>query len=151
MINVVQEIVDKLRTVYPSAQYDIYTERIEQGFSAPCFSIRQLRADVTPYPSGLHEIVQHMDVRFFPSDSRPQEQCREIAQMAHGKPAREHSLVGNYRRGAALLRGLPAVCPGGPGRYSDGEFADYRRNGDLTWQSNAKQRQEHRRSPAHSS
>ena len=37
MINVVQEIVDKLRTVYPSAQYDIYTERIEQGFSAPCF------------------------------------------------------------------------------------------------------------------
>ena len=65
MINVVQEIVDKLRTVYPSAQYDIYTERIEQGFSAPCFSIRQLRADVTPYPSGLHEIVQHMDVRFF--------------------------------------------------------------------------------------
>lgn len=67
MINVVQEIVDKLRTVYPPAQYDIYTERIEQGFSAPCFSIRQLRADVTPYPSGLHEIVQHMDVRFFPS------------------------------------------------------------------------------------
>ena len=49
MINVVQEIVDKLRTVYPSEQYDIYTERIEQGFSAPCFSIRQLRADVTPY------------------------------------------------------------------------------------------------------
>ena len=46
MINVVQEIVDKLRTVYPSAQYDIYTERIGQGFSAPCFSIRQLRADV---------------------------------------------------------------------------------------------------------
>ena len=37
MINVVQEIVDKLRMVYPSAQYDIYTERIEQGFSAPCF------------------------------------------------------------------------------------------------------------------
>ena len=81
MINVVQEIVDKLRTVYPSAQYDIYTERIEQGFSAPCFSIRQLRADVTPYPSGLHEIVQHMDVRFFPSDGRPQEQCRETALM----------------------------------------------------------------------
>ena len=53
MINVVQEIVDKLRSVYPSAQYDIYTERIEQGFSAPCFSIRQLRADVTPYPSGV--------------------------------------------------------------------------------------------------
>ena len=79
MINVVQEIVDKLRTVYPSAQYDVYTERIEQGFSAPCFSIRQLRADVTPYPSGLHEIVQHMDVLFFPSDGRPQEQCREIA------------------------------------------------------------------------
>lgn len=24
MINTVQEIVDKLRTVYPSAQYDIY-------------------------------------------------------------------------------------------------------------------------------
>ncbi|MFQ9128348.1 MAG: DUF6838 family protein [Butyricicoccaceae bacterium] len=50
MINVVQEIVDKLRTVYPSARYDIYTEHIEQGFSVPCFSIRQLRADVTPYP-----------------------------------------------------------------------------------------------------
>ena len=80
MINTVQEIVDRLRTVYPSAQYDIYTECIEQGFSAPCFSIRQLRADVTPYPSGWQEIVQHFDVRFFPSESRPQEQCREAAQ-----------------------------------------------------------------------
>ena len=145
MINVVQEIVDKLRTVYPSAQYDIYTECIEQGFSAPCFSIRQLRADVTPYPSGLHEIVQHMDVRFFPSDGRPQEQCRETAQT------REQFLVGNYRRGAAFLRGLPAVRTGGPGRYSDGEFADRRRNGERKWQLNAKPRQEHRRLPAHSS
>ena len=51
MINVVQEIVDKLRTVYPSAQYDIYTERIEQGFSAPCFSIRQLRHAVPVRPA----------------------------------------------------------------------------------------------------
>ena len=143
MINVVQEIVDKLRTVYPSAQYDIYTERIEQGFSAPCFSIRQLRADVTPYPSGWQEIVQHFDVRFFPSESRPQEQCRETAQTL--------TLLGNYRRGAAFLRGLPAVCPGSPGRYSDGEFADYRRNGERKWQLNAKTRQEHRRLPAHSS
>ena len=95
MINVVQEIVDKLRTVYPSAQYDIYTERIEQGFSAPCFSIRQLRADVTPYPSGLHEIVQHMDVRFFPSDSRPQEQCRETAQTLTLLLRRTESLRGS--------------------------------------------------------
>ena len=135
MINVVQEIVDKLRTVYPSAQYDIYTERIEQGFSAPCFSIRQLRADVTPYPSGLHEIVQHMDVRFFPSSAGAVPRDRtdaHAAAAAHGEPAREQSLVGNYRRGAAFLRGLPAVCPGSPGRYSDGEFADHRRNGGLT-------------------
>ena len=95
MINVVQEIVDKLRTVYPSAQYDIYTERIEQGFSAPCFSIRQLRADVTPYPSGLHEIVQHMDVRFFPSDGRPQEQCRETAQTLTLLLRRTESLRGS--------------------------------------------------------
>ena len=95
MINVVQEIVDQLRTVYPSAQYDIYTERIEQGFSAPCFSIRQLRADVTPYPSGLHEIVQHMDVRFFPSDSRPQEQCRETAQTLTLLLRRTESLRGS--------------------------------------------------------
>ena len=95
MINVVQEIVNRLRTTYPSAQYDIYTERIEQGFSAPCFSIRQLRVDVTPYPSGLHEIVQHMDVRFFPSDSRPQEQCREIAQTLTLLLRRTKSLRGS--------------------------------------------------------
>lgn len=95
MINTTQEIVDKLRTVYPSEQYDIYTECIEQGFSAPCFSIRQLRADVTPYPSGLHEIVQHMDVRFFPSDSRPQEQCRETAQTLTLLLRRTESLRGS--------------------------------------------------------
>ncbi|MFR7450130.1 MAG: DUF6838 family protein [Butyricicoccus sp.] len=155
MINVVQEIVDKLRTVYPSAQYDIYTERIEQGFSAPCFSIRQLRADVTPYPSGLHEIVQHMDVRFFPSDGRPQEQCRETAQTLTLLLRRTESLRGSnlsweitdevlhffadYRRCREVRR------------YSDGEFADYRRNGERKWQLNAKPRQEHRRLPAHSS
>ena len=80
MINTVQEIVEKLRTVYPSAQYDIYTERIEQGFAPPCFSIRQLRADVTPYPAGRCEIVQHFDVRFFPARRRPREQCRGVAE-----------------------------------------------------------------------
>ena len=80
MINTVQEIVEKLRTVYPSAQYDIYTERIEQGFAPPCFSIRQLRADVTPYPAGRCEIVQHFDVRFFPARRRPREQCRRVAE-----------------------------------------------------------------------
>ena len=96
MINTVQEIVDRLRTAFPPEQYDIYTERIEQGFSAPCFSIRQLRADVTPYPSGLHEIVQHMDVRFFPSDSRPQEQCREAAQTLTLLLRRTESLRGSH-------------------------------------------------------
>ena len=99
MINTVQEIVDRLRTAFPPEQYDIYTESIEQGFSVPCFSIRQLRADVTPYPSGLHEIVQHMDVRFFPSAGAvPRDRTdAHAAAAAHGKPAREQSLVGNYR------------------------------------------------------
>lgn len=95
MINTTQEIIDRLRTAFSPEQYDIYTESIEQGFSAPCFSIRQLRADVTPYPSGLHEIVQHMDVRFFPSDSRPQEQCREVAQTLTLLLRRTESLRGS--------------------------------------------------------
>lgn len=157
MINVVQEIVDKLRTVYPSAQYDIYTERIEQGFSAPCFSIRQLRADITPYPSGLHEIVQHMDVRFFPSDSRPQEQCREVAQTLTLLLRRTESLRGSNLSWEITDEVLHFFAdyrqfgPGNPGRYSDGEFADHRRNGERKWQLNAKPRQEHRRLPAHSS
>ena len=154
MINVVQEIVDKLRTVYPSAQYDIYTERIEQGFSAPCFSIRQLRADVTPYPSGLHEIVQHMDVRFFPSDGRPQEQCREVAQTLTLLLRRTENLRGSnlsWEITDEVLHFFTDYRPGNPGRYSDGEFADNRRNGERKWQLNAKPRQEHRRLPAHSS
>ena len=152
MINTVQEIVDRLRTAFPPEQYDIYTESIEQGFSVPCFSIRQLRADVTPYPSGLHEIVQHMDVRFFPSDGRPQEQCRETAQTLTLLLRRTESLRGSnlsweitddvlhffadYRQ---FVREIP------------GEFADHRRNGERKWQLNAKTRQEHRRLPAHSS
>lgn len=81
MINTTQEIIDRLRTAFSPEQYDIYTESIEQGFSAPCFSIRQLRADVTPYPSGWQEIVQHFDVWFFPTESRPRGQCRETALM----------------------------------------------------------------------
>ena len=81
MINAVQELIDRLRTVYPAEEYDIYTERIEQGFTPPCFSIRQLRSEVTPYPSGRYEIMQHFDVRFFPTEHRPQAQCRTIAQQ----------------------------------------------------------------------
>lgn len=79
MINTTQEIVNRLRTAFAPEQYDIYTESIEQGFAAPCFSLRLLRADATPYPSGWQEIVQHFDVRFFPTESRPREQCRETA------------------------------------------------------------------------
>lgn len=79
MINTTQEIVDRLRTAFPAERYDIYTESIEQGFQTPCFSLRLLRADAMPYPSGWQELVQHFDVRFFPTESRPREQCRETA------------------------------------------------------------------------
>ncbi|MFQ9125669.1 MAG: DUF6838 family protein [Butyricicoccaceae bacterium] len=138
-------------------QYDIYTERIEQGFSAPCFSIRQLRADVTPYPSGLHEIVQHMDVRFFPSDGRPQEQCRETAQTLTLLLRRTESLRGSnlsweitdevlhffadYRQ---FVREIPEDIPMENLQTTVGTESD-------KWQLNAKPRQEHRRLPAHSS
>lgn len=80
MINVITEIADALRTQYPADQYDVYTESIEQGFSEPCFSIHQLTADITPYPSYRTEIVQHFDVRFFPAGDRPREQCRKVAE-----------------------------------------------------------------------
>ena len=80
MIDVVKEICNALRTQYPEEQYDVYTEGIEQGFAEPCFAIHQLRADVTPYPNRLTEIVQHFDVRFFPEGERPREQCRAVAE-----------------------------------------------------------------------
>ena len=115
MINVVQEIVDKLRTVYPSAQYDIYTERIEQGFSAPCFAFGSFRAaDVTPYRPGLHEIVQHMDVRFFRRTARPRGAVPRTTQALTLLLRRTESLRGSnlsweITDGAAFLRRLPAV------------------------------------------
>ena len=81
MINTIREIIAARRIEDPEEQYDVYTEGIEQGFSTPCFSLHLLRADVMPYPGRKHEIMQHFDVRFFPSDSRPLEQCREVAQL----------------------------------------------------------------------
>lgn len=80
MIDVIKEICNALRTQYPEDIYDVYTEGIEQGFTEPCFAIHQLRADVTPYPNRLTEIVQHFDVRFFPEGERPREQCRCVAE-----------------------------------------------------------------------
>ena len=80
MINVTQEIVDALRTQYAETQYDVYTESIEQEFEEPCFAIHQLTADITPYPNYRTEIVQHFDVRFFPTETRPREQCRAVAE-----------------------------------------------------------------------
>lgn len=81
MIDVVKEIRNALRTQYPEAQYDVYTESIEQGFTEPCFSIHQLTADITPFPNRRTEIVQHFDVRFFPKGERPREQCRTVVEM----------------------------------------------------------------------
>ena len=80
MINVTMEIKTALRTQYPEDQYDVYTESIEQGFEEPCFAIHQLTADITPYPNYRTEIVQHFDVRFFPPETRPREQCRAVAE-----------------------------------------------------------------------
>ena len=95
MINVVQEIVDKLRTVYPSAQYDIYTERIEQGFSlrraSPFGSF--VRTSRRTRPACMRSCSTWTCGSSL-SDGRPQEQCRETAQMLTlllrrtGKPAR---------------------------------------------------------------
>lgn len=80
MIDLMKEICAALRTQYSENQYDIYTESVEQGFLEPCFAIHQLRADVTPYPNHMTEIVQHFDVRFFPKGERPREQCRSVAE-----------------------------------------------------------------------
>lgn len=80
MVNAVQEIIAALRTVYPAAAYDIYTEQVEQGFTPPCFFIRQIRTDVTAYPVGRYKMAQHLDVHFFPVEGRPQEQCRKAAE-----------------------------------------------------------------------
>lgn len=80
MIDVIKEICNALRTQYSEEQYDVYTEGIEQGFTEPCFAIHQLRADITPYPNRRTEIVQHFDVRFFPEEERPREQCRRVAE-----------------------------------------------------------------------
>lgn len=80
MIDVTMEIKAALRTQYPEDQYDVYTESIEQGFEEPCFAIHQLTADITPYPNYRTEIVQHFDVRFFPTGTQPREQCRAVAE-----------------------------------------------------------------------
>lgn len=79
MIDANKEIVQALRETFAVDVYDVYTESIEQGFTPPCFSIRQLGADVTPHPAGITEIVQRYDVRFFPSDERRLEECRAVA------------------------------------------------------------------------
>lgn len=79
MTDVMKNLLSALRSEYPAERYDIYTENIEQGFSPPCFSLRQLRADVTPYPAARYEIVQHFDVRFFPAGRRPRAQCRAVS------------------------------------------------------------------------
>lgn len=87
-----------------------------------------------------------MDVRFFPSDGRPQEQCRETAQMLTLLLRRTESLRGSNLAWEITDEVLHFFAdyrqfgPGNPGRYSDGEFADHRRNGERKWQLNAKPR-----------
>ena len=67
----------------------------EEQFGKPIIAIVNSFTQFVPGHVHLHEIVQHLDVRFFPSDGRPQEQCRETAQTLTLLLRRTESLRGS--------------------------------------------------------
>lgn len=80
-MDIVKQIVSLLYAAFPGCE--IYTEYVEQGFTTPCFSVRELDGAIEPFPSGRFRRMHSFDVRYFPKGLRCQEECRAVAEQLY--------------------------------------------------------------------
>lgn len=76
---VIDGIVNKIAAEF--ADYRIYTESVEQGLLAPCFSVLCLSADDEHKLSDRYNKDYFININYFPSNDEPYMECQNVGEV----------------------------------------------------------------------
>ena len=90
------------------SDYEIYTEKVEQGLETPCFLIRCLNPTKNVYLGLCYKRTNQFSVQYIPSTSETNEECASVLEKLyecledvylHGKPIHGMNLHGEITDG----------------------------------------------------
>ena len=92
--NLIDAISEALFQEFGSS-YEIYTEKVEQGLTEPCFLIRCLNPTKDRYLGEVYKRTNQFAIQYIPSTSEPIAECNSVTErlfeclknvILHGKP-----------------------------------------------------------------
>lgn len=79
--NIILGIAQKIRTVFTESEYRLYTEKVEQGFSEPCFFVSLINQMQSQRLGNRYKEVYSFDIIYFPSeDGEVNKECLSVAE-----------------------------------------------------------------------
>ena len=105
--NLINAIAEALFQEF-GADYEIYTENVEQGLTEPCFLIRCLKPTMNLFRGRFYKRTNQFSVQYIPSTQEANEECISVMERLficlknvtiHGKPVHGAELNGEITDG----------------------------------------------------
>ena len=105
--NIINAIAEALFQEF-GADYEIYTENVEQGLTEPCFLIRCLKPTMNLFRGRIYKRTNQFSVQYIPSTQEANEECISVMErlficlknvIIHGKPVHGAELNGEVTDG----------------------------------------------------
>ena len=105
--NLINAIAEALFQQFGSG-YEIYTEKVEQGLTEPCFMIRCLNPTKNLHLGRCYKRTNQFSIQYIPSTAEAIEECNSVTErlfeclesvILHGKPVRGTELHGEITDG----------------------------------------------------
>lgn len=81
--NLIDAIAEALFQEFGSA-YEIYTEKVEQGLTPPCFLIRCLDPTMNKYLGRCYKRTNQFSIQYIPSSTEANEECVSVLERLFG-------------------------------------------------------------------
>ncbi len=79
--NIILGIAQKIRAVFTESEYRLYTEKVEQGFSEPCFFVSVINQMQRQRLGNRYRETYSFDIIYFPSeDGEVNKECLAVAE-----------------------------------------------------------------------
>ena len=106
--NLIDAIAEALFQTFGSG-YEIYTEKVEQNMSTPCFMIRCLNPTMNVYLGQCYKRTNLFSIQYIPSSAEANEECYSVSEklfeclkdviLSNGKPLHGQNLNGEVTDG----------------------------------------------------
>ena len=90
---IIKGIIQALRTKFDENEYDIYTESVEQGLTAPCFLITCLNPTNELFFNNKYMRTNPFMIQYFPKTKDVNDECSNVIELLYD--ALEYIKVGD--------------------------------------------------------